>query len=165
MNTSIDSTVVLIKLIPFNRWLKYLDLSCNELTELPDSMGSMKSLKHLFLQTNQLDLLPDALGDHHVLETLNIAENLLTELPNDIRKWRTLEAFDLSCNRLSQMPKSFKYLEMLHTFNATKNSFVVVQLPDNAPNTLKSLKISENPWRLPPVGGEDNRSLITKIYK
>ena len=125
----------------------------------------MKSLKHVYLQNNQLDLLPDSLGDDQVLFTLNAGENQLTDLPNDIRKWRTLEILILKRNRLSQMPKSFKYLEMLQTFDVTNNNFVTFAFPENAPNTLKNVYIAENPWRLPPAGGEDNRSLITKLHK
>ena len=159
------STVTLNFVCIVYRWLKVLDLSFNGLTELPDSIGYMKSLKEVYVQNNQLEALPDTLGEHQVLQTLNAAENVLADLPNDIRNWRTLEVLLLPGNRLSQMPKSFKFLEMLHTFDVSSNSFVTFPFPDNAGKVLKSVKIKQNPWRLPPVGGEDNRSLITKIHK
>lgn len=142
-----------------------MDLSNNSLVELPSSIGSMKSLKHLYLQKNLIENIPDHLGQEQVLQTLDISENQLINLPEDIRKWRTLQIFLCSGNRLSQMPKSFKYLQMLETFDVSENNFVSFSFPDNCSNTIKSVKMGQNPWRLPPIGGEDNRSLVTRVHK
>lgn len=155
-----------VKLICFLcRWLHTFNLAHNQLTELPSTIGYMKSLKHLYLQSNKLTDLPIMLGEQQLLVTLNVCDNELTDLPDDLRKWRTMEVLQLARNQLSQMPKSFKFLEHLHTFDISSNSFVNFVLPDGANKVLKSLNLAENPWRLPPPGGDDNKSLITKLHR
>lgn len=160
-----ESLFKLTCLFNLSRWVSTVNLSHNALVELPPAVGHMKSLKTLYLQNNRLSELPKALGEKQLLKTLDVTENELTDLPDDLRKWRTIEVLLLGRNQLSQMPKSFRFLEMLHTFDITGNNFVSFALPDGAGHVLRNLKLAENPWRLPPPGGEDNKSLITKIHR
>jgi len=42
---------------------------------------------------------------------------------------------------------------------------VAFPLPQGAGNALKNLNLAGNPWRLPPLGGEDVKSVITRIHR
>jgi hypothetical protein len=62
--------------------LRTLDLGHNQIAELPDSIGDLKSLRDfLYLHDNRLASLPSSLGRLQRLRYLNISENDLSEFP------------------------------------------------------------------------------------
>jgi len=61
------------------RWLILTD---NNLTKLPDSIGDLKQLQKCMLSGNKLTTLPETMSKCHNLELLRIAVNQLTELPS-----------------------------------------------------------------------------------
>ncbi|MDB5995037.1 MAG: protein kinase [Pseudomonas sp.] len=71
-------TVSAAALPPLLRWLILTD---NRVSELPDELGQRPHLQKLMLAGNRLQRLPDSLSDCHRLELMRIAANQLTELP------------------------------------------------------------------------------------
>lgn len=65
------------------RALTWLNLSNNELSTLPDELGSIP-LKFLYVKNNKLTGLPAALKNIKSLEHLCVANNLLVALPEDL---------------------------------------------------------------------------------
>lgn len=63
------------------RWLILTD---NELTSLPQSIGDLKLLQKCMLSGNKLTFLPDSFGKCFNLELLRIAANKLTSFPTSI---------------------------------------------------------------------------------
>ncbi|QIB04011.1 serine/threonine-protein kinase [Pseudomonas fluorescens] len=63
---------------PLLRWLILTD---NLVSQLPDELGQRPHLQKLMLAGNRLQQLPASLGQCHHLELLRIAANQLTELP------------------------------------------------------------------------------------
>ncbi|WP_413794879.1 MULTISPECIES: leucine-rich repeat-containing protein kinase family protein [unclassified Pseudomonas] len=61
--------------------LRWLILTDNCVSQLPDELGQRPSLQKLMLAGNRLQQLPASLGQCHRLELLRIAANPLTELP------------------------------------------------------------------------------------
>ncbi len=61
--------------------LRWLILTDNCISQLPDELGQRPSLQKLMLAGNRLQQLPASLGQCHRLELLRIAANQLTELP------------------------------------------------------------------------------------
>lgn len=61
--------------------LSHLQLQHNDLTELPLSLGDLKSLKRLGLQYNQLSELPASLCNCTELNEIGLESNTLTSLP------------------------------------------------------------------------------------
>ena len=61
------------------RWLILTD---NKLTKLPDSIGNLHRLKKLMLAGNQLTYLPETMRQCQNLQLLRIAANQLCKLPN-----------------------------------------------------------------------------------
>ena len=63
------------------RWLILTD---NALTSLPESMGDLNLLQKCMLSGNKLTSLPQSMSKCHNLELLRIAVNELTELPSTL---------------------------------------------------------------------------------
>ena len=63
---------------PLLRWLILTD---NCISELPQELGERPHLQKLMLAGNQLQRLPDSLQNCHQLELIRVAANQLTELP------------------------------------------------------------------------------------
>lgn len=58
-----------------------MDLSCNDLTRVPECLYSLSSLKRLNLSSNQISELSLCIDQWTQLETLNLSRNQLTSLP------------------------------------------------------------------------------------
>lgn len=58
-----------------------VDLSCNDLTRVPECLYSLTSLKRLNLSSNQISELSLCIDQWTHLETLNLSRNQLTSLP------------------------------------------------------------------------------------
>jgi hypothetical protein len=86
--------------------LQYLDLSCNMLERLPESVTSCKKLQLLFLTDNKLVALPESMDKLKHLRKLFLSFNSLTSLPESIGACSKLEKLRVSSNRIQFMPKS-----------------------------------------------------------
>ncbi|MFJ7108993.1 NEL-type E3 ubiquitin ligase domain-containing protein [Pseudomonas sp. NPDC098740] len=114
-----------------NRGVRWLDLSGNRLTEVPQALGEMEGLTRLFLQHNRIRLTPETaqvLAGRTTLRALSLFDNPLGITPDfsqmvDLRSlslgstgietWPTglaeqpaLDVIDLSHNRLVTIPDS-----------------------------------------------------------
>lgn len=61
--------------------LRWLILTDNRISHLPDALGERPLLQKLMLAGNRLEQLPASLAQCHNLELLRIASNRLTQLP------------------------------------------------------------------------------------
>lgn len=66
--------------------LTVLNVSCNQLKKLPDSIGSLVNLVTLDVHTNQLTKLPASVAKLRCLRTLDVSENRLSYLPQGVRQ-------------------------------------------------------------------------------
>ncbi|MBT9311418.1 COR domain-containing protein [Leptothoe kymatousa] len=148
--------------------LTSLDLSNNQLSELPPQIGQLTSLTSLYLSFNQLSELPPQIGQLTSLTSLYLSFNQLSELPPQIGQLTSLTSLDLRNNQLSELPSEIKQLRDLNTLALDKNKFsklplVLKWLP------LEEIGLSGNPLPIPPelLGDEtswlDNENLKTII--
>ncbi|XP_014665215.1 PREDICTED: uncharacterized protein LOC106807409 [Priapulus caudatus] len=86
--------------------LSYLNVSYNQLTDLPNSFGLFFHLKTLLLANNKLAKLPSSFTRLSSLEKLDLAHNALEELPDRIGFMPSLRAVNVSHNRLRHLPAS-----------------------------------------------------------
>ncbi|MEL7399115.1 MAG: leucine-rich repeat domain-containing protein, partial [Pseudomonadota bacterium] len=92
-----------------------LDLSGQDLDELPPEIGKLTKLKTLVLGRwdkkkskrlgNNLKTLPDEIGQLTELRSLLLAYNRFEELPEVIGRLEKLRSLDLSTNQLSSLPE------------------------------------------------------------
>ena len=75
-----------------------LDLSHNQLQQLPDSFGTLINLRSLFLNSNKLTRLNESITQLVQLEKLSLANNNISELCPDIGQLVKLEVLNLSGN-------------------------------------------------------------------
>ena len=75
--------------------LQSLNLSRNELTELPESIGSLIQLQKLILWGNFLQKVPDSIGNLNLLEKLLLPINQIGSLPESISRLQELNDLDL----------------------------------------------------------------------
>lgn len=102
--------------------LEELNLSCNELTDLPlHGIEHLKNLTNLDVSGNALKRLPESIGCLKKMKILNVEENYLKELPKEIGQCTSLELLTVSSNELSQLPVELKYLTSLVEFSAADN--------------------------------------------
>lgn len=105
-----------------------LDLSGNVLKDLPEGIGSLKSLRILGLNNNQLRELPVELGTLEHLEVLSLTGNALTSLPVEIGGLVSLEQLNLKSNKLSALPVTLGKLVALEVLVLEDN--VLTALPE-----------------------------------
>lgn len=110
--------------------LQQLDLSYNELAELPESFGDLPKLQQLNLRHNQLQWLPERFGQLPYLEQLDLSRNKLStetvkQFLRRLRKLPKLQVLDLSHNRFDlgsasiydRPPRNLRHLKSLQQLN------------------------------------------------
>ncbi|KAJ3679237.1 hypothetical protein LUZ60_017248 [Juncus effusus] len=147
--------------------LKYLYLSSNKISFLPNSITQLAELKLLDLGLNKLHQLPEEMENLTKLEVLIIRQNFqfLRKLPFGIGILRNLKEFDMSYNRISVLPHSMCCLVELRVFKTEGNPIksppmeVINQgiSPIRSYLSRKMKGIEENP--------NSNKSWLNKVTK
>lgn len=137
--------------------LKTLDLSANNISNLPETMGELKKLEKLqlgsticelerraFQNGNRLFTLPSSFGWMVNLQKLHLDENQLVELPENFGSLINLEWVDFGQNRLQSLPSSFCLLTKLWYLQLSQN--YLQTLPENFGNltSLIELRLNNN---------------------
>lgn len=136
-----------------------LDLSFNQLTQLPSSIEKLQNLRELWINNNQLFSLPVNLGqlplltrlevNHNNLielcefgpngffNILNAEDNKLTSIPDSIGNLINLSILNLKSNNLSILPSTITNIQGLQVADFTGNNFenrdAIVQLRSQFP--------------------------------
>jgi Leucine-rich repeat (LRR) protein len=113
---------------PFQHSLKGLDLSHNNLEDLPESLGNLQALTILDLSYNNLRVLPESFTELCALAKLNLSHNNLKYLSEFFGNLQALTILDLSYNNLRFLPESFTELCVLEGLNLSDN--YLISLPE-----------------------------------
>ena len=116
-----------------------LDLSRNQLTQLPSEIGQLLLLQELDLSNNQLTQLSSEIGQLSSLQILDLDENQLTQLPSEIGQLSSLQELYLSRNQLTQLPSEIGQLRSLQELNLFENQLTQKQI-----NELKKILPNTN---------------------
>ena len=101
--------------------LTHLNLSYNNLTEIPSTICLLLHLQEVLLRDNKLSQLPDEIVLLRKLELLDVSHNLLQSLPKDIGKMGNLKKLNVSYNLLNAIPSSLGYSPKLKLLLASNN--------------------------------------------
>lgn len=130
--------------------LSGLDLSNQDLSQLPSAIGKLVDLTYLNVSGNQLTSLPIEIGYLINLRRLNIGNNHLTSLPPQISYLKYLQVLDVRNNNLNVLPPDFDSLYSLQELYFQYNDLSV--LPERLLRlyNLEILNLSNNPLPIPP---------------
>ncbi|XP_071795301.1 leucine-rich repeat serine/threonine-protein kinase 1-like [Asterias amurensis] len=124
--------------------LTSLNVSGNDILQIPESITAAKSLKNLCINNNRLAKLPSAWDCP--LVKLNASANSIKEVPDMHGHWsRSLVVLNLSSNNLTEIPWTICQLTALHDLNLSSN--LITQLPaptDWSIYSLKELCLADN---------------------
>ena len=101
-----------------------LDLSNQNLKEVPKSILKNLKLRELNLSDNQLTALPDFITELKYLEVLHLRGNNFTSVPEFLLQFRYLKTLSLSENQLEIIPESFSALTNLKELGFGANPLV-----------------------------------------
>merc|ERR1711881_211913 len=139
--------------------LRDLNVSYNQLTELPTSIADMTDLKKINVSNNRLETLPPTLGlkgvfsnKRQIIEEIDASNNALTELPPNLKtKFRFVKRLDFSGNNIQigdDIRALFEVEDLSLGGNNLSPQFLV--LPRIAPDCLhkqsylRSLRLGKN---------------------
>ncbi len=172
------------------RWpnLRKLNLSNNQLADLPPEIVHLQQLQELNLSNNRLEVLPPEIGQLQQLRELNLANNpLLAALPPEIRLLTNLYRLNLSSNsllaaavlpeigqlrnlrdlnlchtQLADLPPEIRLLTNLRDLNLSHNQLAGLPPEIRLLTNLQRLDLSHNPLlaALPP-----EIRLLTNLYR
>ncbi|KAK5607767.1 hypothetical protein CRENBAI_012213 [Crenichthys baileyi] len=123
-----------------------VDLSCNDLTRVPEGLYSLSSLKRLNLSSNQISELSLCIDQWTQLETLNLSRNQLTSLPSAICKLSKLKKLYVNSNKLDfdGLPPGVSKLANLTEFMAANNNLELIPEGLCRCDKLKKLVLNKN---------------------
>ena len=119
-----------------------LNISCNNLTELPQKIFKLISLHEFYCYYNKLTELPKEIGQLTSLQIFSCDNNELTKLPKEIGQLTLLNIFSCHHNKLTELPKEIGQLVSLRKlfcnsnqihFNVTITQYMVCR---NLPHTM-----------------------------
>ncbi|CAH2286247.1 scribble homolog [Pelobates cultripes] len=130
--------------IKFCKSLEIADFSGNPLSRLPDGFTQLRSLAHLALNDVSLQTLPSDIGNLANLVTLELRENILKSVPTSLSFLVKLEHLDLGSNDLQVLPDTLGALPNLRELWLDRNQLSA--LPPELGNLrrLVCLDVSEN---------------------
>jgi GTPase SAR1 family protein len=130
--------------------LTVLDLHNNQLSIVPDSLGQLTNLTTLDLSDNQLSIVPDSLGQLTNLTALDLSDNQLSIVPDSLGQLTNLTALFLSDNQLSGVPESLGQLTNLTELFLHNNQLSSVPESLGQLTNLTTLYLHDNPLTFPP---------------
>eukprot|EP00879_Flechtneria_rotunda_P030386 GHRR01033012.1.p1 GENE.GHRR01033012.1~~GHRR01033012.1.p1 ORF type:complete len:296 (+),score=98.98 GHRR01033012.1:132-1019(+) len=127
-----------------NPHITELELSSNNLTNLPDDLSDLRLIRVLRLKYNQLKRLPAAVAKLQQLIVLELSGNLINKLDSSIAQLASLKELDLSGNVLTELPTALATLPKLEVLRLENNR--LESLPENIGDlpSLTKLDISTN---------------------
>ncbi|KAM0060536.1 putative virus X resistance protein-like, coiled-coil [Helianthus debilis subsp. tardiflorus] len=111
------SNKAIIELLPKLQFLRVLSLANYNITEIPQSIGSLKHMRYLNLSNTEITCLPEQIGDLLNLQSLLVSNCCrLSSLPNSIKSLINLRHLDITHTpKLNKMPSGISRLKGLQT--------------------------------------------------
>ncbi|MEG5188612.1 MULTISPECIES: leucine-rich repeat protein, partial [unclassified Microcoleus] len=141
-----------------------LDLSNNQIAEIPEVIGHLSNLTQLYLSNNQIAEIPEVLGHLSDLTSLDLSNNQIAEIPEVIGHLSNLTQLYLSNNQIAEIPEVLGHLSDLTWLDLSNNQ--IAEIPDvlGHLSDLTWLDLSNNQIaQIPEVLGKI-MSNLTQLY-
>jgi len=141
--------------------LKQLNLSRNQLDEksFPQSISRLQMLEEVNLSSNNLTEIPSFILDLPRLKVLHIAENRITSLPDSIGRLTNLERLYVGKNALTTIPSQISQLSNLKVLSLANNQLQSVPADMANLTSLICLQLHQNKINFLPPGIAELQSL------
>ncbi|ALO33395.1 protein kinase [Colwellia sp. MT41] len=142
--------------------LEMVGFKSNQITHVaPNSLPAQ--LRWLILTDNQITTLPDSLGERPRLQKLALAGNRLTQLPQSLARAHKLELIRISANKLTACPEQLLNLPKLAWLAFAGNPFSELSAREKA--KAKSVpELSSASYNLEHVLGQGASGVISKAH-
>ena len=121
-----------------------LNLSHNNLTELPREIGLLILLRDLDVSNNRLQRVDPSIAACIRLRRLSLSNNELAHVPSEVSSCAMLEEIDLTHNRLQEIPKSLATLPALSELRLDNNDLARLPTSLSLMPTLSVLTCTSN---------------------
>ncbi|WP_374939414.1 COR domain-containing protein [Tolypothrix sp. FACHB-123] len=134
-----DELLLLIDRAAAEGW-RELDLSGQELTEIPEALAKLTNLTQLHLGGNEITEIPEALAQLTNLTQLDLSDNQITEILEALAQLTNLRVLDLSDNQITEIPEALAQLTNLTQLDLSGNQITNIPLEIlNSKDTKKIL--------------------------
>lgn len=129
--------------------LEVLDLSNNDISDLPDDMASLQNMRILFLSNNQFERIPAILARCPKLEMISFKSNNLVTVDEDVLPLDTRWLI-LTDNKIQRLPDSMGRLHRLQKLALAGNC--LAELPSTMADcqNLELARLSANKFKTMP---------------
>ncbi|MEQ8382450.1 MAG: COR domain-containing protein [Coleofasciculus sp. A1-SPW-01] len=132
-----------------------LDLSDNNIQELPAEIGQLTALQSLYLIGNNIQELPAEIVQLTSLQSLYLYGNNIQELPAEIVQLTALQSLEIIGNKLQELPAEIGQLTALQSLYLYGNNIQELPAEIGQLTALQSLDLSDNNiQKLPPQIGQ-----------
>ncbi|KVI11277.1 Leucine-rich repeat-containing protein, partial [Cynara cardunculus var. scolymus] len=142
-----------VKVIPHEVWncgssIRFLDLNCNSIQDIPEAIGGLSSLQKLLLNANCIKdefLSWKGISSLKSLSFLSLSQNLLTSLPSDLGALTTLKELHVANNQLTCLPDEIGLLLHLEVLEANDNRIrAIPSCIGNCSSLVEALHLHNN---------------------
>jgi Leucine-rich repeat (LRR) protein len=125
--------------------IKKINLSFNEFKEFPNiPVNLTSSIKILDLSNNQIEEIPILISKFIKIKELNLSTNKINSIPNDLTNLKELETLNLSNNNINSFSNNLISLEQLSFLNISKNKISIIPEKNWDKSKLIQLDLSYN---------------------
>jgi internalin A len=116
----------------------------NQISEIPESLSKLTNLTELYLWQNQISGIPESLSKLTNLTELYLWQNQISEIPESLSQLTNLTELNLSQNQISEIPESLSQLTNLTELNLSQNQ--ISEIPESLSQltNLTGLNLSQN---------------------
>lgn len=142
-----------------------LDLSNNNIKQLPSWIGQLLYLEELDVSDNELEGLPSDAMRLICMIKLNLSNNKIVQFPKEITMMPHLQYLSIRDNQIRALPWDIGYMRGLRNFDAGNNG--LESLPPSIANSkkLEILNLEGNWFETLPIGIGELTSLRKLILK
>ncbi|KAJ0483269.1 putative virus X resistance protein-like, coiled-coil [Helianthus annuus] len=155
------SNKILTNLLPKLPLLRVLSLSGFRISEVPESIGTLRHLRYLNLSRTWINHLPETVGNLYNLQTLILFGcNNLTKFPNSFRKLTNLQHLDVK-----DTPLLFQMLLEIGKMKSLKITLSKIKIESESGSEIAKLKDFKNLYEKISVVGLEKVQNATYAYE